>query len=76
MAEICGMTPDDITLRWKMLAYPARALTPSWIRAPPESFMPMQGAPLRRAMSMTLQILSDIDSDSEPAVTVKSCAKT
>ena len=46
------------------------------MRAPPESFMPMQGAPLRMAMSMTLQILSDIDSDSEPAVTVKSCAKT
>ncbi len=38
--------------------------------------MPMQGAPLRMAMSITLQILSDIDSDSEPAVTVKSCAKT
>ena len=46
------------------------------MRAPPESFIPMHGAPLRMAMSMTLQILSDIDSDSEPAVTVKSCAKT
>ncbi len=27
--EICGMTPDDMTLRWKTSAYPAREDTPS-----------------------------------------------
>ena len=42
------------------------------MRAPPESFRPMHGAPLRMAMSITLQIFSAIEIDNEPAVTVKS----
>ena len=49
---------------------------PSWMRAPPESFSPMQGAPIFMAWSITLQIFSAIVSDSEPPLTVKSCAKT
>ena len=44
------------------------------MRAPPESFSPMIGAPLRVAMSMTLQIFAALVSESEPPKTVKSCA--
>lgn len=33
-------------------AYPARDSTPSWIRAPPESFSPITGAPTVMAWSM------------------------
>src|SRR5258708_17412090 len=46
------------------------------MRAPPESFNPITGAPLRMAKSMILQIFCELDSDSEPRNTVKSCAKT
>ncbi len=49
---------------------------PSWMRAPPESLRPMTGAPMRIAMSMTLQIFCAMVSDSEPPNTVKSWAKT
>ena len=49
---------------------------PSWMRAPPESFRPMQGAPLRMAMSWTLQIFSLMVLDREPPLTVKSWANT
>ena len=48
---------------------------PSWMRAPPESFRPMTGAPIFMALSMMWQIFSDMVSDKEPADTVKSCAK-
>src|SRR6266403_4455594 len=46
------------------------------MRAPPESFNPITGAPLRIARSMILQIFCALDSESEPPNTVKSCAKT
>jgi hypothetical protein len=46
------------------------------MRAPPESFSPMIGAPFCTARSITLQILSAFDSESDPPKTVKSCAKT
>ena len=46
------------------------------MRAPPESFSPMTGAPTRMAVSMILTILAAFASDSEPPKTVKSCAKT
>ena len=74
--EICGITPDAMMLRWKISAYPARALMPSWMRAPPLSLMPMSGAPTFMAISITLHIFCAIVSESEPPVTVKSCAKT
>ena len=49
---------------------------PSWMRAPPESFNPMTGAPIFMALSMMWHIFIDMVSESEPADTVKSCAKT
>ena len=63
-------------LRRKTFEYPASETTPSWMRAPPESLRPMIGAPFWTARSMTLQILSALDSDSDPPKTVKSWAKT
>ena len=49
---------------------------PSCMRAPPESFMQITGAPMVMAMSIILQIFCDIVSESEPPFTVKSCAYT
>src|ERR1700681_1461733 len=46
---------------------------PSWMRAPPESLMPIIGEPGRTARSITLQIFSAITSPSDPPSTVKSC---
>lgn len=43
--------PEASTLRWNTSAYPARDITPSWMRAPPESFRPTTGAPAWRAGS-------------------------
>ena len=76
MAEICGTTPLASVLRRKMSAYPASDATPSWMRAPPESFSPMMGAPIFMARSMTLQTFAAFSSDKEPPNTVKSCANT
>src|SRR5262245_37937508 len=76
IAEICGTTPDASTLRRKMSAYPPSDTTPSWMRAPPESFRPMIGAPTFIARSMILQIFAAYVSDREPPNTVKSCANT
>ena len=61
---------------WKISPKPASAQIPSWIRAPPESFSPMQGAPFFIAISMTLQIFWAMVSESEPPDTVKSWANT
>jgi hypothetical protein len=47
---------------------------PSWMRAPPESFSPMTGAPFFTARSITLQTFSATVSDSEPPKTVASKA--
>jgi hypothetical protein len=44
------------------------------MRAPPESFKPTMGAPMRTARSMTFTILAALVSESEPPITVKSCA--
>src|SRR5437667_6456919 len=38
--------PISRVLRRKMSAYPPRDATPSWMRAPPESFKPTMGAPI------------------------------
>ena len=76
MSEICGTCPEARTFLRKMSAYPARASTPSWIRAPPESLSPMMGAPALTAISMILQIFSAYALDSEPPKTVKSWEKT
>jgi hypothetical protein len=55
---------------------PARETTPSWIRAPPESLIPITGQPSLTARSMTLQIFSANTSESDPPKMVKSCEKT
>src|SRR5579859_409697 len=46
------------------------------MRAPPESFRPITGAPARMARSMILQIFRALASERDPPNTVKSCAKT
>src|SRR5216683_1713145 len=65
----CGIRPLASTLRQKISAYPASETTPSWMRAPPESLMPMIGIRLRTAMSMTLITFSANTSPSEPPKT-------
>src|SRR3982750_4723787 len=70
------ITPELCTLRQKISAYPASETTPSWMRAPPESLMPIKGQPYFAARSITLQIFSANTSLSEPPKTVKSCEKT
>ena len=76
IAEICGITPLNSVLRRKISAYPASDPTPSWMRAPPESFSPITGAPTFAAMSMILTIFAALASDSDPPNTVKSWANT
>ena len=49
-------------------------MTPSWIRAPPESFNPTTGQPDLTARSSILQIFWLTASDKEPPITVKSWA--
>ena len=63
---ICGITPEECTLRRKMSPYPASEVTPSWMRAPPLSLMPTIGAPLRSARSITFVILRPTTSPREP----------
>jgi hypothetical protein len=75
IAEICGTTPDASVLRRNMSAYPPSESTPSWMRAPPESFNPTMGAPIFIAWSMTFTIFAALVSEREPPNTVKSCAK-
>ncbi len=58
ISEICGMTPEARVLRRKIWAYRSRETTPSWMRAPPPSLMPMIGQPVLMAKSMILTIFS------------------
>src|SRR5204863_7359160 len=74
--DSCGITPLHCTLRQKISAYPASDTTPSWIRAPPESLIPITGHPYLTARSMILQIFSAKTSLNEPPKTVKSWEKT
>ena len=76
ISEICGMTPEACTLRRKISPYSPRETTPSWMRAPAPSLMPMIGQPVLIARSMTLQIFSPYTSPSEPPKTVKSWENT
>lgn len=69
------MTPDACTFRLKISAYRPSATTPSWIRAPPESLIPMTGQPVLSAWSITLTIFSPNTSPREPPETVKSWLK-
>ena len=74
--EIWGTTPEACTFRQKISAYPASDTTPSWMRAPPESLIPITGQPYFTAMSMTLHTFSANTSESDPPNTVKSCENT
>ncbi len=76
MTEICGITPDAITLRLNTSPYPPSAATPSWMRAPPASNRPIIGARAFIAMSWILTIFCACVSESEPPNTVKSLANT
>ena len=73
---ICGITPEHCTLRTKTSPYAPSETTPSWIRAPPESLIPMTGQPILAARSITLHIFSLMTSPSEPPNTVKSWLNT
>src|SRR5215217_5372071 len=73
---ICGITPELRTLRTNTSPYAPSETTPSWIRAPPESLIPITGQPILAARSMILHIFSAITSPSEPPNTVKSCENT
>jgi hypothetical protein len=73
---ICGITPEARVLRKKISANRPSATTPSWIRAPPESLMPMTGQPVFSAKSMTLTIFSPCTSPRAPPKTVKSWENT
>ena len=50
----------DTSPTWKISAYPASEATPSCMRAPPESFIPMSGAPTNIAWSITCMHQTDI----------------
>ncbi len=76
ISEICGITPEARTLRQKISPYRPSETTPSWIRAPPESLMPITGQPVFIARSITLTIFSPKTSPRLPPKTVKSWAKT
>ncbi len=55
---ICGMTPEARVLRKKISANRPSATTPSWMRAPPPSLIPITGQPTFMAWSITLTIFS------------------
>src|SRR6185295_16951441 len=76
ISEIWGITPEERTLRRKTSPYAPSDTTPSWMRAPPESLIPITGQPILAARSMILHIFSAMTSPSEPPKTVKSCEKT
>ena len=73
---IWGMTPDACTLRRKISPYRPSETTPSWMRAPAPSLMPMIGQPVFMARSMTLVIFSPYTWPSEPPKIVKSWLNT
>ncbi len=52
------MTPEACTLRRKISPYRPSETTPSWMRAPAPSLMPMIGQPVLMARSITLVIFS------------------
>ena len=69
---ICGTTPLARVFIANISPKPRRLSGPSWMRAPPESWMPMMGAPVISARSITFRIFSPTVSLSEPPDTVKS----
>ena len=76
ITEICGITPLARTFRSKMNPYPASDAAPSWIRAPPESLIWTNGAPVEIARSITLHTFCACTSPIDPPKTVKSWEAT
>ena len=70
MRQNCGMMPEARVFRKKIDPY---CPNPSWMRAPPESMIPMTGAPTLIARSITWQILLACALPRDPPMTVKSC---
>ena len=58
MRLIWGITPDARVLRRKISPYNPSETTPSWIRAPPPSLIPIRGQPVLMAKSMIFTIFS------------------
>ncbi|COV80682.1 Uncharacterised protein [Mycobacterium tuberculosis] len=73
--EICGMTPEARMLLRKIRLYRPSETTPSWMRAPAPSLMPMSGRPVLIASSWTLTIFSPYTSPRLPPNTVASWLK-
>ena len=69
---ICGITPRRAHVPFEDVAVPARVAAPSWIRAPPESLIEMNGAPVLMARSITLHTFCAMTSPMDPPNTVKS----
>ena len=76
ISEICGITPDACTLRRKISPYRPSETTPSWMRAPAPSLIPISGHPVFIARSITLQIFSPYTWPRLPPKMVKSWENT
>lgn len=76
MTEIWGTTPEHSLVFLKIRPYWASAVTPSWMRAPPESRRAMIGIRRERARSMRRRILSPSTCPRVPPWTEKSWAYT
>jgi len=74
--EIWGITPLDAVVSRKISPYLPSAVTPSWMRAPPESSIPTIGIPPRWANAIIFTIFAPAASPREPPNVEKSCAYT
>ena len=74
--EICGDCPDRGSWRREISEYMASDVTASWMRAPPESLMPMTGQPTLVARSIRSQTFLPKVMPTEPPYTDLSWAYT
>ena len=66
MMEICGTRPDSGSWRLAISEYIASDVTASWMRAPPESWMPITGQEILMANSITSTTLRPKVTPTEP----------
>ena len=66
MIEICGERPLSGNWRRAISEYIASDVTASWMRAPPESWIPITGQPILMAMSMISVTLRPKVTPTEP----------
>ena len=76
MMEICGTRPDSNSWRRPSSAYQASDVAASWMRAPPESLMPMIGQPTMATHSISRATLRPNISPTVPWNTVWSWLNT